>query len=133
MIRQNFQATSVQSDWTMPFVIDCSKLTSEWTDAEVVELHVAPDGITGWDDYGLRRYDSTPPYVAGWRTWESNSNDGTGCVQLIDPASVQILVPANVISSFGPGMVGIGVHFTRPETGQRVTLLSGRLPIIAVP
>lgn len=133
MIRQNFQATSVQGDWQMPFLIDCSKLTSEWTEDELVELHVAPDGDTGWDDYGLRRYNPMPPYVRGWHTYESNSGDGSGSVVLIDPSSVQIIVPARIISSFGPGMVGVGVHFTRNSTNQRVTLLNGRLPIIMVP
>lgn len=135
MIRQNFQAASSQGDWTMPFVIDCSKYLGEtgWTSEEVVELHVAPDGSVGWDDYGMRRYDPTPPYVAGWHTWESSSTDGTGNVLLVPPSSVQIIVPAQVMASFGPGMVSIGVHFTRPETGQRITLLNGRLPIIAVP
>lgn len=133
MIRQNFQATSIQGDWTMPMLIDCSKLTSEWTEDELVELHVAPDGDTGWDDYGIRRYDPTPRYIQGWHTWESNSGDGSGNVVLIPPSSVQIIVPANVIGSFGPGMVSIGVHFTRHSTNQRVTLMSARLPIIAVP
>lgn len=133
MIRQNFQATSVQGDWQMPFLIDASKLTSEWTEDELVELHVAPDGDTGWDDYGLRRYDPYPVYRRGWHTFESNSNEGDGCVILIPPSSVQIIVPARVISSFGPGMVSVGVHFTRNSTNQRVTLLNGRLPIISVP
>lgn len=133
MIQRNFPAASVQGDWAMPITLDLSKLTTTMTDDEVVEFHMAPDGVTGWDDYGLRRLDSRPAYRAGWHSFEANSNDGTNVVTILPGPLARVIVPARVMSSMGPAMVSIGAHFVRLSTGQRVTLLSGRLPIVAVP
>lgn len=135
MIRHNFQGASVQGDWTMPYIINCSQLVGAggWTGDHLVELNISPDRDPGWDDYGLRRYGPTPdPYVQPW-AYQTRSDDGSGIVQLVPPASVQVVVPASVLGRFGPGMVSLGVHFTRLSTGQRITLLAGRLPIVSVP
>lgn len=135
MIRQNFQGASIQGDWQMPYVIRCDDIVGSggWTDDYLVELNMAKDGDPGWDDYGLRRWGPTQdPYVSTW-TIQFRSDDGSGVVGLIPPASVQIIVPANTLRQLGVGMCSLGVHLTRVSTGQRQTLLSGRLPIVSVP
>jgi len=135
MIRQNFQGASVQGDWQMPYVINCAQLVgaSGWNDDMLVVLNMQPDRDPGYDDYGFRRYGPSPdPYVPSYML-TFNSNDGSNVVQLVDPANVLIVVPANSLQQLGIGMTSLGVHFQRLSTGQRVTLLAGRLPIVSVP
>lgn len=136
MIKRNFKPASVQGDWTMPMIVDVSKYAQEWTDDCLGEFHMAPDGFTGWDDYGIRRTNPSPPRYSTWFTWEASTDDGTDRVIVVPgpygPA-LQVTVPAHVMSNFGPGMTSLGMHFVRKSTGQRVTLLNGRLPIVLVP
>lgn len=136
MLRHNFEAASSQGDWLMPFTLNASRLlgSAGWSADELVTLHIAPDGHPGWDDYGIRRFDAPPRNERiGSALYQARSDDGSGVVSLRDPYDVQVTVPARIMAGFGPGMVSLGVHFERLSTGQRVTLLSGRLPIVSVP
>lgn len=132
MIKRNFPQASNQGDWTMPVAVSIGHLTTVMTDDELVEFHLAPDDNVTWDDYGLQRT-GAPTYRAGWHTFEANSNDGTGVVQIAPgTTNVAVIVPAHVMRTMGPAMCSLGMHFTRLSTGQRVTLLTGRLPIVSV-
>jgi predicted RNA binding protein YcfA (HicA-like mRNA interferase family) len=133
MLKRNFEAASIQGDWTMPIAIDMSKYAPVWSDDVLVELHMTPDGDHSWDDYGLRQDTPYPRRRAGWHSFEANTQDGSSVVLVGADGFARVTVPAHVLRSLGPGMVSIGMHFVRQSTGQRVTLLSGRLPIASVP
>lgn len=125
MRKYNFETQSSTSDWHLPFTLDASKVLPNgvWDhDDDVVYIGLHEDGAM-WDDYGIMRRDARP-------TWSAQSNDGTNTVQLIDPNSVAIVVPAHAFSRMRCGTLDVGVRYLRTSTGATSTLLLGRLPII---
>lgn len=134
MLRRNFDATSNRADWRMPFTLDATRLLGgePWQATDVVELHLSPDHAA-WDDYGQRRLDTPPvgeripaPFFA------ARSDDGRGIVTLSQPSTILVVVPAWVMSTLGIGTVNVGIHYEDLESGARLTLLAGRLPIVSI-
>jgi hypothetical protein len=129
MKRVMFEEASAQADWRFPYQIIAPGM--DW-DEEVDEvvLGMTPD-YASWDDYGFRQRSFPMATADNWAApfYQASSDDSSGVVTLIDPNLIDIAVPYTVMRQLGPGGCNVGVSYRNKLTGQRSTLISGRLPI----
>ena len=121
-----FEDASASSDWSFSYVI--YPTIAGWAPEDEVILALSPDDVS-WDDYGIRS--RTFPPSNSWSTapfFQASSRDGSGIVTLLDPSAVRLYVPYTTLRQVGPGTINVGLQY-RNDNGQRVSLLSGRLPL----
>jgi hypothetical protein len=122
-----FEETSASNDWSFSYVIVPS--IAGWVPEEdEVILALSPESVT-WDDYGIRTRSFPPADSWSNAPWfQASSRDSSGIVTLLDPSAVRLYVPWNVLRQVGPGTINVGLQY-RNDAGQRIHLLSGRLPL----
>lgn len=128
--RVMFEEASASSDWKFPYRLIVPEMNGWDETRDEVVLGISPDDIR-WDDYG-RRSRTFPP-TDTWNAspyYQASSLDASGVVTLVDPNSIDILVPWNTIRSLGPGVVNVGVQYRNVLTGSRTSLIAGRLPLV---
>ena len=121
-----FEEASASSDWSFSYVIHPT--IAGWAPEDEVILALSPDAVT-WDDYGIRS--RTFPPSNSWSTapyFQTSSRNSDGVVTLVDPSAVRLYVPYTVLRQVGPGTINVGLQY-RNDSGQRISLLSGRLPL----
>jgi hypothetical protein len=126
-----FQSASSTAAWRFPYVLLVPGITAWDPQVDEVVIGMTPDAVE-WDDYG-RRSRGFPPGSGSWDTapfWRASSDDGDGVVTLVDPNKIDIVVPHTVMQQLGPGGVQIGIQYRTKDSGERATLLVGRLPLI---
>jgi hypothetical protein len=124
-----FPPTTNTSDWRAPFYIGANDELVTWAPPDdFVTLGMSPD-VVAWEDYGSHRT-SYPPGRTTPAFFQTNSNDGSGYVALINPGLIDILIPASVMRGFGVGELNVGLRYSRASDNRTATIFVGRLPII---
>jgi hypothetical protein len=120
----NFPTHTINGDWKLPVILSAAQqlLSGSWTEDDRVDVGLTPDH-GGWDDYGFHQNNGSRPL------WSDSSDSGSGVVTLVDPASVNIVVPAYVFDRLGPGTINVGVRYINKVTNASASLLVGRLPL----
>jgi hypothetical protein len=125
-----FEPASSTSTWRYTYRLVAPNMEGWESDVDLVVLGMSPDAVT-FDDYGLRSRTFPPASNDSTAPWfQASSDDGSGVVTLLDPSTVDIIVPWNTIRWIGPGMINVGLQYRNKLTDERSTLLTGRLPLM---
>ena len=127
--RVNFEEASAFSDWRYSYML-ILRDGGQWDPAyDEVVIAMNPDAIF-WDDYGIRSR-TFPPASSGDVApyFQASSRNNDGIVTLINPSMIDIIVPWNRLRMMGAGVINVGLSY-RNTNGTRISLLSGRLPLV---
>jgi hypothetical protein len=125
-----FEEASAFSDWRYSYML-VLRDGGEWDPAyDEVVIGMSPESIL-WDDYGIRSRSFPPagPDTSPQPWFQASSRNDDGVVTLINPSMIDIIVPWNRLRTMGPGMINVGLSY-RNTNGTRISLLSGRLPLV---
>lgn len=129
-VRQvQFETASVTADWVFPYLLIVPGINGWAPEQDEVVLGMSPDAVR-WDDYGVHSRNFPITDRAMNQPWfQASSDDDSGVVILVDPNRIEIVVPYNIVRSFGLGSIAVGVQYRNKLLGRRTTLLTGRLPL----